>query len=85
MRISDTRVTVVGRVVRVRRRRDGGWRVRLAETGGALGAAEIRPPSYMPLPKRGRRILIRGVIRYNSDHGWYAVDPVDEWLDAGGA
>jgi hypothetical protein len=85
MRVSATRVTVVGRVVRVRSLRDGGWRLRLAETGGALAAAEIRPPNLLPLPKRGRRILIRGRIRYDADHGWYAVDPVDAWIDAGGA
>jgi hypothetical protein len=82
MRVSATRVTVIGRVVRVRCRRDGGWRVRLAETGGALAAAEIRPPQTLPLPRRGTRILLRGRIRYNHDHGWYAVDPVDAWTDA---
>jgi hypothetical protein len=85
MRVSATGVTVVGRVVRVRSRRDGGWCVRLAETGGALEAAEIRPSNLLPLPKKGRRIVIRGRIRYDPDHGWYAVDPVDAWIDAGGA
>jgi hypothetical protein len=85
MCVSATRVTVVGRVVRVRCRQNGGWRVRLTETGGSLAAAEIRPSQVLPLPRRGRRILIRGRIRYDPDHGWYAVDPVDAWLDAGGA
>jgi hypothetical protein len=85
MSVSATRVTVVGRVVRVRLRRDGGWRVRLADTGGALGAAEIRSTHPLPLPSRGTRILIRGRIRYDADHGWYVVDPVDAWLDAGGS
>jgi hypothetical protein len=85
MSVSATRVTVVGRVVRVRSRRDGGWRVRLTETGGALEAAEIRAPNMLPLPKRGTRILIRGRIRYNTEHGWYAIDPVDAWIAAGGA
>src|SRR5215471_12758466 len=35
-------ITVSGLVVRVRTRRDGGWRVRLTDTGGALAAGEIR-------------------------------------------
>ncbi len=83
MDLPSTRVIVTGRVVRVRRRRGGGWRVRLTETGGALSAAEIRPPYLLPLPRRGRRILIRGRVRYDPVHGWYAVDPVDSWLDAG--
>jgi hypothetical protein len=73
---------VVGRVVRVRWRPGGGWRVRLAETGGALAAAEIRPSNLLPAPRRGARILIRGRIRYNPHHDWYVVDPVDAWDEA---
>jgi hypothetical protein len=72
-------VTAVRRVVRVRARDGGGWRVRLADTGGALAAAEIRPSNMLPLPRRGIRILIRGRLQYNTDHAWYAIDPVDAW------
>jgi hypothetical protein len=28
----------------------------------------------------GVRIVIRGSIRFDEEHGWYAVDPVEEWL-----
>lgn len=72
-------VIVLGRVVRVRAAADGGWRVRLADTGGALAAAEIRPSNLLPLPARGTRIVICGRIRYNPDHAWYAIDPVESW------
>lgn len=82
MRVPGLRVTVVGRVARVRSRQDGGWRVRLTDTGGALAAAEIRPPNLLPLPRRGARIRIRGRICYNHDHNWYAIDPVDAWDEA---
>ena len=71
--------TVAGRVVRVRSRRGGGWRVRLADTGGALAAAEIRPSNPMPLPPIGALIIIRGRLRYDAEHAWYSVDPVEEW------
>jgi hypothetical protein len=81
MLASGTRVTVYGRVMRVRAR-DGGWRVRLADTGGALGAAEIRPSNLLPPPRRGTRILVRGRICYDATHGWYAIDPVDAWFDS---
>ena len=74
-------LTVTGRVVRVRSRRDGGWRVRLTETGGALAAAEIHPSLLSP-PRRGARILIRGRVSYNAVHNWYAVDPVEAWHEA---
>jgi hypothetical protein len=75
-------LTVSGRVVRVRSREDGGWRVRLMETGGALAAAEIRPSNPLPVPPRGARIVIRGRICYNPVHDWYAVDPVESWHEA---
>ena len=77
-------VTSVGRVVRLRAHGDGGWRVRLAETGGALAAAEIRPSNLLPLPPLGARILIRGRIRYSPNHDWYVIDPVDAWGEARG-
>jgi len=66
----------------VRLRQDGGWRVRLSETGGALAAAEIPPSRYLSLPRPGARISIRGRIRYNPIHEWYAVDPVEAWYEA---
>ena len=75
---------MAGRVVRVRARRDGGWRVRLDETGGALCAAEIDPGSLLPLPRVGARIILRGDVRYDDEHGWYVVDPVDHWQNASG-
>jgi hypothetical protein len=74
-------VTVAGRVVRVRARRGGGWRVRLADTGGALAAVEIRPSNPLPLPPIGARIVVRGRLLYDEVHGWYAVDPVVEWSE----
>ncbi len=80
--VQASSVTVIGRVVRVRPCGDGGWRVRLSDTGGALAAAEIRPWHPLPLPRRGAHILIRGRIRYNPDHAWYAIDPVEAWDDA---
>ena len=72
-------VIVAGRVARVRARRDGGWRLRLADTGGALAAADIRPERPQAIPRVGARIVLRGVLRYDEVHGWYAVDPVEQW------
>jgi hypothetical protein len=44
-----------------------------------LLAAEIRPTNPLRLPSPGLRIVLRGAIRYDDEHGWYAVDPVEEW------
>ena len=82
MRPCQVTVTVSGRVARVRARLDGGWRVRLSDTGGALSAAEIRPWNPLPLPPRGARIILRGHVYYDEEHGWYVVDPVEGWHDA---
>ena len=77
-------VAVEGRVVRVRPREDGGWRVRLAQTGGRLAAAEIRQSHPLRLPPVGARILLRGCLHYDEVHGWYAVDPVVDWRELAG-
>jgi hypothetical protein len=69
-------------VVRVRAIEGGAWRVRLADTGGALAVAEIRPSNPLPLPPIGAHIVLRGQLRFDKEHGWYAVDPVEEWLEA---
>ena len=75
-------VTVVGRVVHVRALRDGGWRLRLANTGGALAAAEIRPSRPLPLPALGTTIVLSGRPVYRIEHGWYSIDPVTAWVEA---
>ena len=79
---NPTRATVAGRVVRVRLRRNGGWRIRLTETGGALAAGEIRPSHPLPLPRVGARILLRGALHYDEEHRWYAIDPVELWIES---
>ncbi len=79
---TPTRATGAGRVVRVRLRRNGGWRIRLTETGGALAAGEIRPSHPLPLPRVGARILLRGALHYDDEHRWYAIDPVELWIES---
>jgi hypothetical protein len=73
-------VLISGRVMRVRARHGGGWRVRLSDTGGKLAAAEIRPAHPLSPPPVGARVVFRGCIHYDEEHGWYSVDPVQEWL-----
>jgi len=78
---TGTRATVSGRVLRVRPR-NGSWRIRLTETGGALAAGEIRPSHPLPLPPVGARILLRGALRYDEAHRWYVIDPVEIWIES---
>jgi hypothetical protein len=54
--------------------------VRLTDTGGRLAAAEIRPARPLSLPPVGVRIIVRGCIRFDEEHEWYSVDPVEEWV-----
>jgi hypothetical protein len=81
--MSDWHVAVVGRVVHVRALSDGSWRLRLADTGGALAAAEIRPSHLLPLPRIGTTVVLYGRARYRVEHGWYSVDPVTAWAEVG--
>jgi hypothetical protein len=76
---AGTHVAVAGRVVRIRSTPDGGWRVRLADTGGALAAVEFRPSRPIPLPPIGAWVVVRGRLRYDDQHRWYVVDPVEDW------
>lgn len=78
---TSRQVTVVGRVVRVRRN-SAGWRIRLTDTGGTLAAAEIRHSGRVPLPRVGARIVIHGRLCYDDYHGWHTVDPVEAWREA---
>jgi len=80
-RAPPARVTVTGRVVRLRLRPDGGWRIHLAQTGGALAVGDIGPSNPLPLPRVGACILLRGALRYDETHRWYAIDPVDAWVE----
>jgi hypothetical protein len=73
-------VIVSGRVLRIRRRRGGGWRLRLTDTGGRLAAAEIRPVHPVSLPPVGARIIVCGRIRFDEEHEWYSIDPVEAWI-----
>lgn len=58
--------------------------MRLADTGGALAAAEVHPPNLLPPPRAGTQILLKGRICYDHDHGWYTVDPVHSWHELRG-
>ena len=80
MRPSPMALIVSGRVLRIRRRQGGGWRVRLTDTGGRLAAAEIRPVHPLFLPPVGTRIIVSGCIRFDEEHHWYSVDPVEAWV-----
>jgi hypothetical protein len=33
------------------------------------------------LPPVGAWILLGGALRYDKEHGWYAVDPVETWVE----
>jgi hypothetical protein len=81
--MADWDVVVVGRVLHRRALAGGGWRLRLAETGGALATAEIRPSQPLPLPAVGTKIVLCGRVLYRIEHGWYSVDPVTAWVEAG--
>jgi hypothetical protein len=48
---------------------------------GGPAAGEIQPSNPLPLPRVGARILLRGALRYDEEHRWDAVDPVETWIE----
>jgi hypothetical protein len=57
--------------------------VRLADTGGALAAAEFRDGHVPRLPRIGARVTLQGHVRYDPEHRWYVVD-VEQWAEVRG-
>lgn len=45
--------------------------------GKALLACEITPQNPLPVPKVGEHVRIYGIFRYDFQHGWWEIHPVD--------
>lgn len=66
---------VDGTVTQRRREHDGDWHLRV-EAGGAFLVAEIIPQIPLSAPKKGTRVRVCGVTRYDKLHRWPELHPV---------
>lgn len=73
---SRTHVEVCGLVTLRRKQADGDWHIRLTD-GKAFVIAEIIPAIPLTPPKKGTRVCVRGISRFDKGHGWPEVHPVE--------
>lgn len=82
-----THVVVVGIVAYTRIESDGDLHIRIVKDSLALGdtsavfiIAECIPKLPCRRPHIGERVTVKGITRYDSEHGWREVHPVEELL-----
>lgn len=76
-----THVAVTGRVRFTRLEDDGDLHIRLdspADTSKFI-IAECIPALPCTRPARGSTITVKGISRFDPEHGWYEVHPVESW------
>ena len=71
-----THVETCGPVVYRRRMKDGDWHVTL-DNGKATVVVEIVPLIPLDPPKKGTIVRVRGISRFDKDHGWPEVHPAE--------
>lgn len=72
-----THVEVTGRVTLSKREGDGDWHMRLEDAKGFI-TAECIPEIPCPHPKVGQCVRVRGLSRFDDEHKWYEVHPVEK-------
>lgn len=72
-----THVETCGPVVYVRRQRDGDVHVTL-DNGRAKVVVEIIPAIPLTAPRKGQRIRVRGITRYDKGHRVAEIHPAEQ-------
>lgn len=79
---SWTHVEVRGLVTYVRKQADGDWHLTLDDGEGHTAVAEIIPAIPLVPPRKGQRVVVRGIARMDTKHKWPEVHPVEDWTVA---
>ncbi len=77
----DAHACVVGTVAEVIREQDGDIHIWVNLDGTTKGrfACEITPQQALPVPAVGDHIRVYGIFRYDLQHSWPEIHPVDYW------
>lgn len=74
-----THVAVTGKVTLVKREADGDLHMRLEDAKGNFVTAECIPTlPCLTVPKVGATAMVRGISRFDGEHKWYEVHPVEQ-------
>jgi hypothetical protein len=74
-------VQVTGRVALVRHEADGDTHIKLVGRTSFI-VAECIPSLPCRLPLVGSRIVAKGIPRYDGEHKWWELHPLEEWTMA---
>lgn len=74
-----THVEVVGKVTLVKREADGDRHIRLC-SGASCIVAECIPSLPCDAPKLGQTVTVQGISRYDTEHKWHEVHPVEKLM-----
>lgn len=72
-----THVAVTDTVKLVRHEMDGDLHIRLGQA--PFITAECIPELMCPEPKLGQIITVYGISRFDGEHKWYEVHPIERW------
>ncbi len=77
--VRHTHVMVTGIVAYTKLEDDGDVHIRLVgDSGATFIIAECIPKLLCRRPKNGERITVKGIQRFDAEHGWREVHPVEE-------
>lgn len=72
---------VTGTVEKVIHEQDGDSHIWLVYDGASKAriACEITPQQLLDVPNVGEHVRIYGIFRYDHQHAWWEIHPVDHW------
>lgn len=77
--VKHTHVSVTGIVAYSKIELDGDIHIRIVgDTGSAFVIAECIPKLPCRRPRNGERVTVKGISRYDPEHGFREVHPVEE-------
>lgn len=79
--VVDTHVCIEGQVIYRRAEDDGDIHFKIADAAGNVLTCEIDPQHPLPEPAYQQHVRVYGVTRFDMDHGWWEIHPVDYWSD----
>jgi hypothetical protein len=77
----QTHIETCGQVVYRRKMSDGDWHLTLIYGSSKL-VLEFIPGLALVPPSKGTWVRVRGIRRYDDDHNWPEIHPVESWTPA---
>jgi hypothetical protein len=80
--VIDTHIAVEGKVIYRRLEDDGDIHFKIIDAAGNTLTCEIDPLQPEGEPALYQQVRVYGILRYDMDHYWFEIHPVDRWEDA---